>query len=282
MSAIKINIKYTNDTKACIEMNVADATVSDIKTKIQDALNVPAAEQRLIYAGKLLKDSEACSKYNFVDGCTLHLVRSPAASARNTSSASQTNAPANQAPTQNSNQMPTQPQFPFVNASGQMPAFGGDAAAAATNIMQNPEMMRFTLEMMQNNPQLVQSLMQSNPSYRNLPPDVQNMMTNPEMIRAMLSPEVMRTMLGNAGAGEGMQFPVGFGNAQPAAGAQPSPFGMPPMPPQQPVADPATAYQSQLLQLREMGFYDESRNIEALVASRGNVNGAVEWLLAHP
>eukprot|EP00952_Eustigmatos_sp_NYUAD-ZCMA_P010348 42456-Eustigmatos_ZCMA.PRE.1 len=41
-----------------------------------------------------------------------------------------------------------------------------------------------------------------------------------------------------------------------------------------PVQDPAVRFADQLRQLRDMGFTDEQRNIEALTATMGNVNAA--------
>ncbi|KAI5281871.1 hypothetical protein KEM54_003091 [Ascosphaera aggregata] len=45
---------------------------------------------------------------------------------------------------------------------------------------------------------------------------------------------------------------------------------------------PEERYASQLSQLNDMGFFDFDRNVAALRASGGNVNGAVEYLLNHP
>merc|ERR1712146_188849 len=43
--------------------------------------------------------------------------------------------------------------------------------------------------------------------------------------------------------------------------------------------DPAVRFASQIVQLHEMGFSDDARNIQALTQSQGNVNAAVERLL---
>ncbi|KAJ1961221.1 Ubiquitin domain-containing protein DSK2b [Dimargaris xerosporica] len=45
---------------------------------------------------------------------------------------------------------------------------------------------------------------------------------------------------------------------------------------------PEHRYQIQLQQLNEMGFYDASKNIRALLATNGNVNAAIEYLLSNP
>ncbi len=67
---------------------------------------------------------------------------------------------------------------------------------------------------------------------------------------------------GSAGGGGG-----GFGSfAAPAAPASAEP--------------PATRYASQLRQLYDMGFSDEQANLQALIATGGNLNAAVERLLS--
>ncbi|KAJ1978510.1 hypothetical protein H4R34_003180 [Dimargaris verticillata] len=44
---------------------------------------------------------------------------------------------------------------------------------------------------------------------------------------------------------------------------------------------PEHRYQVQLQQLNEMGFYDASKNIRALLATNGNVDAAIEYLLSN-
>jgi len=52
--------------------------------------------------------------------------------------------------------------------------------------------------------------------------------------------------------------------------------------PTQPAEPPEVRFQVQLQQLQDMGFYDASSNINALLATGGNVNAAVERLLNQP
>lgn len=51
--------------------------------------------------------------------------------------------------------------------------------------------------------------------------------------------------------------------------------------PAQAVSDepPEIRFQTQLVQLNEMGFFDPDENIRALTATNGNVSAAVELLL---
>lgn len=75
----------------------------------------------------------------------------------------------------------------------------------------------------------------------------------------------------NAGAGGGM--PMNMGSL---FGAPPAGFGAPQQQQQQP---PAVRYQRQLQSLYDMGFDDEQRNLDALLAVHGNLNRAVDMLV---
>lgn len=48
------------------------------------------------------------------------------------------------------------------------------------------------------------------------------------------------------------------------------------------LAPPEELYATQLSQLQEMGFFDTRENIQALIATAGNVHAAVERLLGNP
>ena len=75
---------------------------------------------------------------------------------------------------------------------------------------------------------------------------------------------------GAGGGGLGALLSAGAGAGAAGDGA---PFSMPP------VADPETAFATQLSQLEGMGFSDRRRSIAALQATGGNVEAAVERLL---
>ncbi|KAL8476545.1 hypothetical protein ACS0TY_029011 [Phlomoides rotata] len=52
--------------------------------------------------------------------------------------------------------------------------------------------------------------------------------------------------------------------------------------PNRPQVPPEELYATQLSQLQEMGFFDTSENIRALIATAGSVNAAIERLLGNP
>jgi hypothetical protein len=63
-------------------------------------------------------------------------------------------------------------------------------------------------------------------------------------------------------------------------GGQAAPGGRVPAAPQVEIT-PEQRFGVQLEQMREMGFLDNQRNVQALIGTHGNVQLAVEWLLTH-
>jgi ubiquilin len=80
---ITFNVKAANDAKHVLTLP-ASTTVADVKTKLAtpEFVDLPAARQRLIYSGRVLKDHVTLSEAKVKDGHTVHLVKAADSNAR--------------------------------------------------------------------------------------------------------------------------------------------------------------------------------------------------------
>ena len=88
-----INIKCSNGSTVPVEAELS-CTVVEFKQLIATKVDVPAANQRLIYSGKVLKDPETLASYSVVEGHTIHMVRGAAPAAPAPAAATAPAAPA--------------------------------------------------------------------------------------------------------------------------------------------------------------------------------------------
>lgn len=107
---------------------------------------------------------------------------------------------------------------------------------------------------------------------------LQNPMIQQMMQQMMSNPQFLQSMLQNQYGFQSPMFPFGGQQGQNQQG-QSQPQQPQQSQPQQQTQDFSVLYKTQLEQLKDMGFYDESANIEALKATNGNVNAAIERLL---
>lgn len=101
---ITFKVKSSNDKMHTITM-AESATVLDLKTKLagSDFEDTPADRQRLIYSGRIMKDTDALSVYKIKNLNTIHMVKSarsnptPAASSASASTPTPAAVPQNMA-----------------------------------------------------------------------------------------------------------------------------------------------------------------------------------------
>lgn len=160
-------------SEQAVQVEVADtATVSDLKNAIQSATQVAPQDQRLIFAGKVLKDTEPLATYKLQTGHTLHLVRGKSTSSISTSATSATSAAPAPTPSATTPNTPTPMMNMFnqnpMSAMNQMPQM--NQMAGLSGMMQNPQMMAQMSQMMQN-PQMMEQMSQ--------------MMQNPQFLQMM-------------------------------------------------------------------------------------------------
>ena len=80
---VTFNVKSSTDKKYLLTVPQS-MTVLDLKEKLSTSeyADIPAARQRLIYSGRVLKDVDTVGSYKIKDGNTLHLVKGADSNAR--------------------------------------------------------------------------------------------------------------------------------------------------------------------------------------------------------
>ncbi len=190
MSEITINIKCSNADKATITVETS-ATVEVMKIKIEECLSVPAAQQRLIYKGRVLKDDLTVEHYDIQNEHTVHMVKGAAPNATPSSSSSATiPAPSNPIPPANTPNIFGQAN-PLMGGLGSMGQ--PDINRMQDQLMRNPEMMQQILsspmmDNLMNNPDMMRDMMTNNPQMQSM------MDRNPQMRHILNDPAVSSSM----------------------------------------------------------------------------------------
>ncbi|ODV66081.1 hypothetical protein HYPBUDRAFT_153603 [Hyphopichia burtonii NRRL Y-1933] len=247
---ITITIKSSGDVK--YEVNVSPTiTVLELKEKIAEESSVPAGNQRLIYSGKVLKDGETVSSYKVQSGHTIHLVKSAGAKPASASGTTNSTTAASGSETQNStasnnsgvpsNIAAGQGSFnPLADLTGaryagytQLPSasmFGPDGGMNSgmpdpeqlSQMMSNP-MFQESMNSMLSNPQMLDFMINQNPQLRAMGPQVREMFQSPFFRQMLSNPEMMRSMMSLSSQGG---FP-GLGGADAGANSFPAPGANP-------------------------------------------------------
>jgi ubiquilin len=213
--AMQVNVKISPAGEKHTIGADGELLVEAFKQLIASKMDIPVAQQRLIYKGFVLKDNRSLESYSIGDGHTVLLVRGKRPEAESDAVAMGDDAPVSApvaSPSVSLPQPAAQPAaasnpFAAMFNSGAADAGGGSLAAMQQQIMQNPQLLQQMMEspMMQSlleNPQLIQQMMMANPMLRNLSeqnPQLAQMVSDPAMLQQSMqmarNPALMQEML---------------------------------------------------------------------------------------
>ncbi|XP_078108396.1 ubiquilin-1-like [Sander vitreus] len=353
-SAMVITVKTPNGKE---EISISeDSSVSQFKQEVSKKFEAPQDQLVLIFAGKILKDEDSLNQHKIRDGMTVHLVikTAPKSTGDGTSQTSSSSAtPQNSSSSSNAtvadragsgtSQTPTEPAN-AMSGLGDLSGLLGMGMRSSSfmemqqqvqsQLMSNPQMMSQMMgsplvQNMMSNPDLMRQMLAGNPQMQQLverTPDVSSMFSNPDLMRQMQNPETL-SMLTNPRAMQALiqiqqglqtlqtEAPGFMSRLSPGGLAVPAATGgsISPEIPQPPamatgssplsassssqqqlmqqmlqmfagggpsLQTPEVRFQQQLDQLNTMGFIDRQANLQALIATGGDVNAAIERLLA--
>ena len=298
-SSMVLKLQFKVSSGPSFEQDIpASATVAELKKLVAAASSIPDTQQRVIYKGRILKDSDTLQQHGVESGHTIHLVKGPgaapapapvqAAAAPAAPTPAQVPAPSHPATT-GALAPPTSLPFAsdpnFQNAFGAMAAtpqnFSGMDPSTMSSLLQTP-MFQQMMQSMSENPELLASMMRTSPMMQQAVqqnPQMAAILNNPELLRMMLNPQTMQAMLQLQQA---MGQQPNYGGMMQAMAANPSlaqSLAAPPLPAQA-VAELSQRFAEQLQQMEMMGFVDKEANLEALAACDGNVEMAINFLLS--
>ncbi|CAN6918082.1 unnamed protein product [Brassica oleracea] len=196
---VPVNVRCTNGSKFIVRTSL-ESTVESFKALVAQNCEVPANQQRLIYKGRILKDDHTLLSYGLQADHALHMVRGSAPPGSQTTAPSVTRGVAS-----NTGGESLFGYNPL--ASGLFGAAGlPDLERAQQQLAQNPNMVRDmmnapAIQNIMNNPELMRTLIMSNPQMRELVdrnPELGHILNDPSVLRQSLeaarNPELMREM----------------------------------------------------------------------------------------
>lgn len=225
-TTVTFHVKSAGGAKYTFTLPLSTTTV-DLKEKLatEEYANVPVSAQRLIYSGKVLKDTDTLSTYNVKEGNTMHLVKSAASNLKQNPAAQQSSSTSTPSTSAAAAGVPQN----LASGTGNDPLAGltgaryaGFAGLPNASMFRDPPTQEDMIRQLQdphfasmmrealNNPQFIDMMINSNPELRALGPHARQMLQSEQFRRMMTDPESMRSMLqmqqmmgGMGGAGGG-------------------------------------------------------------------------------
>ncbi|EER09080.1 ubiquitin domain-containing protein DSK2, putative [Perkinsus marinus ATCC 50983] len=200
-----------------------ETTIGDVKKNCVKTSGVPAEQQRLIYKGRILKDTDTINQHKIESGHTIHLVKGAAPAGSSAQPAAPPPAAGQLAepianptppPSSSTTARPTSDYMQQGMAQGAMM----QDPRMMSQMMQSP-MVQQAMQALAENPQLLQQMMGTNPMMQQMMaqnPQTAAIMSNPDLLRFLMNPQTMQAMMQLNQNMEGNQ-PQQQGMAAPAA-----------------------------------------------------------------
>jgi ubiquilin len=227
-----LKVKHLSDKVYDVEIELS-ASILDLKAVLNEISGVPATDQKLIFKGKMLKDSDILSAVGISDGCALHMVQTkagpttakPTDTFQGTSNTSTTQSTSNVGVPSNM----SAGGFGMLNQFGFAPttnANNNNANNPYASMMNNP-MMQSMMQNLLSNPDMLRNMINNNPMLKQMVdnnPELQTALNDPAMLQMMSDPQVINAAMGMMNRGGGMG---GLGAMMGNQGSFPSPGGNP-------------------------------------------------------
>ena len=293
MTEIKIKIKYNKGDPPIKEFNIiSDMKIEDLRLIIEEEFKIPSFKQNLIFKGKMLQNEKKLEDYNITNGDIILLFEKIGEEKEKSG--------LNKVSGQSGIGVRGQINYDLLK---QPMAFGGNMDQVM-EAMKIPEIAG-QVESMMDDPNIMEAMLE-NPQIKalcDLNPAIRSMITNKEFMKSMFSPENLEKMKNiQEGKMDPNQFNPNFGNFNnnfnnnnfnnfnnnnfglfnmfnPNMMNQPNIFsqGNSNMTKEQ----LKEKYKNEIKVIKDMGFDDEEKIINALQKTNGNINASIERLISN-
>ena len=292
MTEIKIKIKYNKGDQPLKEFNIiSDMKIEDLRLIIEEEFKIPSFKQNLIFKGKMLQNEKKLEDYNITNGDIILLFEKIGEEKEKSG--------LNKVSGQSGIGVRGQINYDLLK---QPMAFGGNMDQVM-EAMKIPEIAG-QVESMMDDPNIMEAMLE-NPQIKalcDLNPAIRSMITNKEFMKSMFSPENLEKMKNiQEGKMDPNQFNPNFGNFNnnnnnnfnnfnnnnfglfnmfnPNMMNQPNIFsqGNSNMTKEQ----LKEKYKNEIKAIKDMGFDDEEKIINALQKTNGNINASIERLISN-
>ena len=289
MTEINIKIKYNKGGITIKELTIlSDMKIEELRVIIEEEFKIPTFKQNLIFKGRMLKNEKKIEDYNITNNDIILLVEKLGEEKEKEGLKNVTGQSGVGAPGQINYDLLKQPM-----------GFGGNINQVI-EAMKIPE-IQGQMESMMDDPNVIEAMMQ-NPQMKALceiNPGIKDLMTNKEFIKNMLKPENLEAMKnlqeGNFNPNSVsnlFNFPnnnninninnnFGFNLFNPMM--NPLMMGQPNFFSQRNTnmtkEQLKEKYKNEIQSIKDMGFNNEEKIINALQKTNGNINASIERLI---